>query len=53
MGRIAMEILLRKIELPESQEKEEMPISLRAQLHIRESTAPPRSPAAPETDYSV
>jgi LacI family transcriptional regulator len=39
MGRIAMEILLRKIELPEGEETREMPISLQAQLHIRESTA--------------
>jgi len=54
MGRIAMEILLRKIESPDCEETGGMPISLQAKLHIRESTAPPRpSPVAPEADYSV
>jgi len=41
MGRMAMEILLRKIDSPESRETGEMPISLQARLQIRESTAPP------------
>lgn len=54
MGRKAMEILLRKIESPELDDTVEMPISLQAQLHIRESTAPPTpSLAALGTKYSV
>jgi LacI family transcriptional regulator len=50
MGRIAMELLLRKIESPESREAEEMPVSLQARLQIRESTAPPAPTATSQSE---
>jgi len=54
IDRYGERILITEIESPESQETEEMPISLQAQLHIRESTAPPRPlPAATGADRPV
>jgi DNA-binding LacI/PurR family transcriptional regulator len=43
MGRRAMELLMRRIESPEETQGD-TPISLRAELRIRESTAPPPLP---------
>jgi LacI family transcriptional regulator len=55
IGKTAMELLLRKIESADDSEAEDpKPISLRATLHVRDSTAPPyRCTEIPEAERQL